>query len=173
MVATLSIEDKELQKLLDKVEKTLGGDVRPIWREFAAYMRTVTDNTFKALRHGGTYRGVSWDYFAPQYTRKTDGVTVPAWGGVPKIVGTGTVKGRKRPTGTRGAAGDSVGQDSGVLRSRAALVTHMGKQRLQLAPQGVSYAGHQDKRRPFLFFTPKDAKQLIKIAVRKLQGMSL
>ena len=175
MVATLSIEDKELQKLLDKVEKTLGGDVRPIWREFAAYMRTVTDNTFKALRHGGTYRGVSWDYFAPQYTRKTDGVTVPAWGGVPKIVGTGTVQGRRRPSGknVRVAAGDSVVQDSGVLRSRAALVTHMGKQKLQLAPQGVKYAAAQNARRPFLFFTPKDAQQLIKIAVRKLQGMSL
>lgn len=173
MVAKLSVDDKELQRLLDKVEKTLGGDVRPIWREFASYMRTVTDNTFRALRHGGTYRGVSWDYFAPQYTRKTDGVTVPAWGGVPKVVGTGTVKGRLRPSGARVSAGDSVVQDLEVLRSRAALVTHMGAKLLRLEPQGVDYAGYQSRRRPFLFFTPKDATELIKIAVRKLEGISL
>ena len=171
MVAKLSIEEKELQKLLDKVEGTLGGDVRPIWREFAAYMRVVTDNTFKALRHGGNYRGVRWDYFAPQYTRKTDGVTVPAWGGVPKLVGTGTVKGRLRPSGARVSAGDSVVQDSGVLRSRAALVVHEGKQLLRLMPQGVSYAFYQERRRPFLFFTPKDAQSLIKIAVRQLSKL--
>jgi hypothetical protein len=171
MVAKLSLESKELERLLDKVEKHLGGDVRPIWREFAQYMRVVTDNTFKRLRHGGTYRGVHWAYFAPQYTRKTDGVTVPAWGGVPKIVGTGTVKGRLRPSGARVSAGDSVVQDSGVLRSRAALVVHEGKQLLRLMPQGVSYAKYQNRRRPFLFFTPKDAEQLIKIAVGKLRTL--
>jgi len=34
---------------------------------------------------GGTYRGETWEGMKDQYTRKTDGVTVPAWGGVPYL----------------------------------------------------------------------------------------
>ena len=169
MVAQISLDDKDLKFLLDKVEDNLGGDARPVFREFAQYMRTVTDNTFRALRHGGTYRGVSWDYFAPQYTRKTDGVTVPAWGGVPKVFGGGTVKPRIRPSGAPVSPGDSIVQDSGTLRSRAALVLKMKPQLLELGPQGVTYAAHQQAMRPFLFFTAKDAKELVNIAIRRLQ----
>jgi hypothetical protein len=32
-----------------------------------------------------TFRGVRWGWFADQYTRKTDGVTVPAYGGVRRL----------------------------------------------------------------------------------------
>jgi len=168
VVAKLRIDTKELQDVLDKVEESLGGDVKPVWREFAQYMRTVTDKTFRALRHGGTYRGVTWKYFAPQYRRKTDGVLVPAAGGVPKIHGKGQVKGRKRPSGKRVKPGDSVMQDNNVLRPRAALVVRMSPKKLTLGPQGVLYAGFQHRLRPFLFFTPKDAQEAVKIAVRRL-----
>ena len=173
MVAKLRIDDKELRVVLDKVEETLGGDVRPVWREFAQYMRTVTDKTFRTLRHGGTYRGVTWAYFAPQYRRKTDGVLVPAAGGVPKIHGGGNVKGRKRPSGARIKPGDSVMQDHNVLRPRAALVVRMTPKKLTLGPQGVLYAGFQHRLRPFLFFTPKDAREVITIAVRRFHGKSV
>ena len=168
----LRIDDKELQKLLKVTEDTLGGDVRPIWREFAQYMRAVTDNTFQALRHGGSHRGVTWKYFSPQYTRKTDGVQVPAWGGVPKVSGKGVVKGRKRPSGARVSSGDSIVQASGVLRSRAALTVKMTKDRLILGPKGVAlqYAGYQQKHRPFLFFTATDARELVNIAVKRLKN---
>ena len=163
----LTLDSKELEFVLGKLEESLGGDVRPVFREFAQYMRTTTDNTFRALRHGGTYRGVTWDYFAPQYTRKTDGVTVPAWGGVPKVKGSGNVKARIRPSGAPVSPGDSIVQDSGVLRSRAALVVQMKPNVLELGPQGVTYAKYQQAMRPFLFFTPKDARELVDIAVRR------
>jgi len=168
MVATIRLDDKKLQLVLDKVENVLGNDIRPVWREFAQYMRTVTDNTFKALRHGGTYRGVQWDYFADQYTRKSDGVTVPAWGGVPKVRGRGVVQGRKRASGARVSAGDSIVQDSMVLRGEAALVLTMSPGRLRMGTN-LSYAKYQARWRPFLFFTEKDAKEVVNIAVRRLQ----
>ena len=169
MISTITLEDKELRNLLDKVEDNLGGDARPVFREFAQYMRTVTDNTFKALRLGGTYRTVAWDYFAPQYTRKSDGVTVPAWGGVPKVRGSGVVKGRKRPSNTRVKAGASVVQDLGTLRANAANVLQITKEKLALGPPNLSYAAAQNEMRPFLFFTPPDATELVNIAVRRLQ----
>jgi hypothetical protein len=34
---------------------------------------------------GGTFRGKVWARIEDQYTRKLDGVTVPAWGGVPRM----------------------------------------------------------------------------------------
>ena len=167
----LSLEDKELQKLLKVLGDDFDRDVRPPFREFAQYMRVTTDNTFQKLRHGGTYRGVSWDYFAPQYTRKTDGVTVPAWGGVPKIRGSGTVKGRLRASANvRVKAGDSIVQDSGTLRARAATVLQMSPTVLRLGPKGtpLKYARYQQKARPFLFFTKYDGKMLVDIAVKQL-----
>ena len=164
----LYIDTDEISKLFDDAEKVFD-DVRPIFREFSLYMRQVTDNTFKKLRHGGSYRGVKWEYFAPQYTRKTDGVTVPAWGGVPKLHGTGTVQGRKRPSGPRVKAGDSVVQDSGTLRARAALVTALKKNRVEMGPQGVAYAAAQAALRPFVFFSiPKDSEALLSIAMKHL-----
>ena len=166
---TLTLEDEGLRKLLDLLEDKLGGDVRPIFREFAQYMRTQTDNTFSALRHGGTFRGVTWDYFAPQYKRKSDGVTVPAWGGVPKVRGSGKVKPRIRPSGQPVRKGDSIVQDNETLRGRAALVLQMKPQLLELGPRGLNYAAAQQSMRPFLFFTNKDANELVQIAIRRLQ----
>ena len=165
----LDVQDEALQKLLKQVDKALSTG-RAVFKEFALYMRQVTDTTFIRNRHGGSYREVSWDYFAPQYTRKTDGVTVPAWGGVAKIHGTGTVKGRKRPSGARIKQGDSVMQDGGTLRARAALTLALGENKIELGPQGVRYAGEQQAMRPFLFFeVPKDSTRLLQIALKHLQ----
>ena len=186
----IEVQDDALQKLLKQVDKALSTG-RAVFKEFALYMRQVTDTTFIQNRHGGSYRGVSWDYFAPQYTRKTDGVTVPAWGGVPKIkagyskytkagkerkkglgkTGGKNVLGRRRPSGARIQKGDSVMQDSGALRARAALTLALGENKIELGPQGVSYAGEQQALRPFLFFeVPKDSTRLLRIALKHLQG---
>lgn len=55
-------------------------------RRFQNYMRTTTYDHFSALGQGGTHRGVTWAYFkSPVYVRKTDGVAVPPWGGVPRL----------------------------------------------------------------------------------------
>lgn len=71
----------------------------------SAYMRKVTGETFRALKWGGTYRGVTWPYFKFQYIRKTDGRVVPAWGGVPKLD-------REKYAGTKGARMSELGSSS-------------------------------------------------------------
>jgi len=165
----LHVQDEAVKKLLKQVDTALGTG-RAVFKEFGVYMRQVTDNTFIKLRHGGSFRGVTWSYFAPQYTRKTDGVTVPAWGGVPKLHGGGTVQGRKRPSGQFVKEGDSIMQDLGTMRSRAALTMFLGNDKIELGPQGVRYAAEQNAMRPFLFFdVPQDANQLLKIALRHLK----
>ena len=143
------------------------GDPTPVFKRFAQYMRVRTDQTFDRLRRGGTFRGVTWDSFAPQYTRK-DGTEVPAQGGVAKVRGKGMVQGRLRPSGQRVAAGDSIMQDTGTMRNRAALVMDQTKRSLTLGPQGVNYAAAQNARRPFLFFTERDDDKLAQFAVDHL-----
>lgn len=152
---TFEVKDKNVREALGELSEKVDG-LRQPFEMFAQYMRVTTDKTFDRLRKGGKFRGVTWRYFAPQYTRKTDGVTVPAWGGVPKLRGRGKVKGRKRPSGARIANGDAVMQDTMTMRSRAALVIHMDKYMARLGPQGVNYAGYQNAMRPFLFFTKRD-----------------
>lgn len=179
----LDVETAEVNKLLGKVKDKLSGGSN-VFRMFAAYMRTVTDNTFRRLRRGGIYRGVKWSYFSNQYTRKTDGVTVPAWGGVPRLKkkklksgkgfykNQGKVKGRLRPSGTRVKQGDSVVQDLGTLRARAALVGYLGDDKVTMGPQGVTYAAAQQRMRPFIFFeVPKDASQLLAFALKEVKSI--
>lgn len=66
------------------------------------YMRKVTGETFRTLRWGGTYRGVTWPYFKFQRIRKTDGKIIPAWGGVPRLD-------REKYAGTKGARMSEMG----------------------------------------------------------------
>lgn len=61
------------------------GDLHKFFTDFSAYMQSVTLRTFQRLGKGGDFRGVHWNGFASQYTRKTDGVTVPAKGGVKRL----------------------------------------------------------------------------------------
>ncbi len=165
----LTLNDEALQKVLNGVEKALGHG-QAIFREFSIYMRQATDNMFQFLGKGGTHRGVTWQGWADQYLQKTTGVTVPAWGGVPKVYGAGSVLGRKRPSGARVDQSSNLMQDWGTLRANAALTTYLGKDLLRMGPQGVSYAGEMQEMRPFLFFQiPKDANVLLQIAVKHLK----
>ena len=154
------VRDEGVRRALEKIGNKPDA-LQPTFRRFAQYMRVQTDNTFEALRLGGRFRGVLWKYFAPQYTRKTDGVTVPAWGGVPKVRGSGLVKGRKRPSGARVRQGDAIMQDTETMRGMAALVVRMDRYMARLGVQGVNYAAAQHKRRPFLFFVQADADELV------------
>jgi hypothetical protein len=165
-----------LEQTAEQVHRGLT-DPRPIFQRFAQYMRVQTDNTFDRLRLGGSYRGVTWTYFIPQYTRKGghkgtgDKSTVPAWGGIAKVRGKGIVKGRQRPSGVRLRKDDSLMQDTGTMRSRAALVMRQDQRTLILGPQGVRYAAAQQAQRPFLFFNlPTDLSVLEKFAVAQLEG---
>ena len=74
-------------------------NLRPMFVDFQSYMQRRTTLMFSRLSRGsGSFRGVSWPWFAPQYTR-ADGTVVPAFGGIPKLNGKGLVKGRKRASG--------------------------------------------------------------------------
>jgi len=56
-------------------------DFTPALEDIRAYHAKVTGEMFRDLAQGGDARGVHWEYFKDQYTRKTDGVTIHAWGG--------------------------------------------------------------------------------------------
>lgn len=100
-------------------------DISPVLRAFHAYMVRQTDLMFEkaggpgSAVAGGEYRGVTWPGFASQYTRK-DGTEVPAWGGVPRADGKGSVKPRLRPSGQPVTPASLLVQDTGRLRQRAA-----------------------------------------------------
>ena len=71
--------------------------------------------------------------------------------------------GRKRPSGARVQKGDSVVQDTGTLRNNATLgVVHITKNKMRIGTN-INYAAAQQKMRPFLFFTKKDAAYLNKL----------
>lgn len=48
-------------------------------------LRTATAQR-PTVGQDGMFRGEHWPALEPQYTRKTDGVVVPVWGGVPRAV---------------------------------------------------------------------------------------
>ena len=145
----------------DELQKR-GDGMQRVFKVFHRYMGVMTDKTFDQNRRGGTWRGVTWKYFAPQYTRK-DGTVIPAWGGVAKGRGKGKVLGRKRPSGARVQKGDSVVQDTGTLRNNATLgVVHITKNKMRIGTN-INYAAAQQKMRPFLFFTKRDAAYLNKL----------
>ena len=116
---------------------------------------------FARLRNGGTHRGVTWRYFADQYTRKADGVTVPAWGGVQRLRGRGTVQGRKRPSGARVKQGDAIMQDTNTLRSRALASVRITRFRLVMG-NNLTYGAAQQAMRPYAFFHLPDDLDMIR-----------
>ena len=120
---------------------------------------------FRRLAHGGIYRGIRWPWFAPQYRRKTDGVLVPAEGGVPRLDGKGVVLGRLRGSGARVDSRSNLLRDTGHLRAAAATVARVhnhGKTLEIITP--VKYAAIQQARRPFTFFTRADVERYNKWA---------
>ncbi len=172
--ATIKVDDHELRERMDQLEAA-GSDLRKIWRRFYQYMRVQTALTWRNLRTGGEFRGVTWKYFAPQYTRKTDGVTVQAWGGVPKIRGSGMVKGRIRRRSLGGgmvrlAQGDALMDSTGTLKAQAAgSVFVMNSNRLRFGTN-LQYARRQAELRPFLFFTRNDRDRLRQMVLEYVEG---
>lgn len=183
----LTIEDAAVQRMIRGV-RVAAQDATAGFREFAQYMRVRTDQTFSRLRLGGTFRGVTWAYFKPQYTRK-DGTVVPAWGGTPRLragrsartasggfrkrgIGRTTTKGvlgRLRPSGKRVKRGDAIMQDTKTMRNRAALVVRLTGNEMVLGPQGTIYAAAQNRMRRFLFFeVPRDSDKLAKIMAKHI-----
>ena len=104
-----------------------------------------------------------------QYTRKTDGVTVPAEGGVARLDGRGVVLGRLRPSGARVDAGSNLLRDPARLSTAVATVKRIrnaGRTLEIITP--VEYAGAQQARRKFTFFTDSDVTLYTKFASEML-----
>lgn len=168
-----------------------GGDYRNPLNKWRAYMIGQTISTFNALRTGGTFRGVTWPYFSPQYRRKTDGVEVPAWGGVPTIgrnswinqrarekrgetakVREGKVKGKRRPSGKRIKHGDALLQDTRTLMRSVTTGLDISETSDVMIRWGsrLKYAEKQQRMRKFLFVTDRDKDVLEKLALDHLEG---
>lgn len=128
------------------------------------FMMQVTVLMFRKLAHGGSDRGVNWPKFANQYVRK-DGTEVPAWGGVPKVRGEGSVKGKLRPSGKRVTSSSLLMQDTGRLRSERLNLQRLTPSSIQFGPT-AAYAGAQHKLRPWSFFTPKEIEKSADAAFR-------
>ena len=113
--------------------------------------------TFARL-YGGpvSFRGAEvWKKIPPQYVRKTDGVEGPPWGGVPRIRAgvkqvasdiatgraiygrharvSGTVKGKKRPSGARVRPSDIVMADTNEARRQFTLTPALAANKLSIA----------------------------------------
>ena len=169
----ITIDDHELRETLQQLKERGADFYFPLLR-FRQYMAVETDSMFSMLSNarggGGSHRGVRWGGFAPQYTRK-DGTVIPAWGGVKKVRGTGVVKGRLRPSGTRVTAASAIMQDTGNLRGKATSVQFRRTNNLLTfgTSPTVRYAADQEAMRPYLFFfTPKDSDVLVEEFTRYL-----
>jgi hypothetical protein len=173
---SVRIDDARVKKLFKRLSAY---ESKKALQEFQQYMRGEVDSMFDALSNAGgsgRHRGVSWPGFADQYTRKTDGVTVPAWGGVPKVRGKGKVKGRRRG-GRRNAEkrvepSSAIMQSTGNLRGKATAHTFRRNRNLLTfgTTPSVKYAAHQAEMRPYLFFVPrKDIAALKKIARQRIR----
>lgn len=189
---TISIRTDKALLAIESTRKRVENAISPesplpklIWKE----MQLRVDSIFQQNRRGGLWRGAAWNYFKDQYTRKTDGVTVPAWGGVPhigqysaisdarraKLKAAGlnfgsltknknkTVLGRLRPSGARVTPLSSIMQDTGELRRGAASVLQVFQGRMAIKADsrvGVRAAA-LSRQRPFLFWYLPDDELMI------------
>ena len=112
----VKIDAQKLLVDLSKLQNRLGNHELAL-RRFQNYMRTTTYDHFSALGQGGTHRGVTWKYFEnPVYVRKTDGVAVPPWGGVPRLARL------KQYRGTTGFRASELGSFSNRNRDRGSSI---------------------------------------------------
>jgi len=123
--STLYVKDAEVRAALARFVKDSSDGRRPLFAFFSWWKLRVAEAWANVKATGGNFRGVAWPAMQPQYTRKTDGVTVPAWGGVPRLARGWRkfrIEGKPGRRGTRNAAGDPIrmrsttGNVSGKLR---------------------------------------------------------
>jgi len=128
----------KLRVRFDRLEQRLRQPVE-FFKRAHAHHRSQTARMFRTLRQGGTFRGVTWPWFADQYTRKTDGVTVPAQGGVKRIRAGRSI--RKRGGGYyKGAAQDIFTRETSGARSTGREGTVRGR----LRPSGKRVTGRSN-----------------------------
>lgn len=166
----ITVDDKDARRAILHIKDTSETPIK-LWKRVHAHQQSVSGLMFRHLKHGGTHRGVSWAWYKAQYVRKTDGVTVPAEGGVDRLDGTGQVQGRLRPSGARIDAQSNLLRDTGLLANAVASVRRIreGGRTLELITP-VKYAGYQQARRPFTFFTDADVRLYAQWAAQEIVG---
>jgi hypothetical protein len=143
----------------------------PFYVNFHAYMVSRILSMFRRLKRGGSYRGETWRWFAPQYRRK-DGTIIPAEGGVPYASGKGRVKGRLRGGGRSDA--DRVTASSSLMRHHGTMANSVlsrvkMRRSVMVMDTPVKYAAYQHGIRPFQFFeTPADTKMASRLYLKYL-----
>jgi hypothetical protein len=125
--------------------------------------------TYRSLYLGPqVYRTKVWREVRPMYIRQ-DGTRIPPWGGVPKVVGRGNVKGRKRARSRRLKSGDIVGRDTGnMFRQWTKPVV---KQRSVTFSVRQLYGRYQEKLRSFAYLTTDDKRIFVSEVGRYLREL--
>lgn len=161
----LVLDDKELQRRLSEFGDEATDGTEPLKLLDIDVKRDMLNELRNAKATGGTVRGEDWAGFADQYTR-ADGTVIPAWGGVPKVRGKGTVKGKKRPSGKPVTQSSLLMQDTGMLRQSAfSRGPDMdGKNTLYLFRKAVSYFKYQHAMRPIAGWAARDMQSYLRIA---------
>lgn len=186
----LRVDDHEVRARLAKVIEA-GADGRVPLTAFYQEVKADMAADWGGIRAagGGSMRGHSWAPMAPQYTRK-DGTVVPAWGGVPRVregfrkrvkgpergksTGermsnvSGTVSGRRRPSGKRVTQTSVINMDTGTLKSEilTSRPNIINRTRLRIGGnfnRASAYAEHvlEDlHRNPLFWALPRDEQRL-------------
>ena len=168
MTVTITMGGNWKQRLNEVGDASADGTI-PL-KQFAAAEKA--DIGLKWARHakaeGGIVRGQRWEGFKPQYTRN-DGTVVPAWGGVAKVRGSGTVQGKKRPSGARVDRSSVLNKDEGhtrqsVISSRPRILR---KQVWELAAQDLTdyaeYIFAIGNRNPLRFDGARSRKRMTRV----------
>lgn len=85
---TLKVNLASVQREFKNVERAIITEAGPqALRVFYAAWKLIVIQAWDKMRasEGGDFRGKNWPRMNDQYTRVTDGATVPWWGGVPRI----------------------------------------------------------------------------------------
>ena len=197
---SISVDLRDVNAALARLGSRATDGRRPLGRFYATFKAECLLALQKVRTPGGNYRGEEFPRLADQYTRKTDGVTVPAEGGVARLrrgfrkatvwasdittrktqrrgVSTGermarvsgNVSGRLRGSGKRIAKNSPQMNDTGeLLRRLFPQRADITRERLRLGADAPAHYRHLAKRRPILFFTPKDQVALNEEAQRYL-----
>jgi hypothetical protein len=199
---TVTIDASDLRADLRALGETLK-DVSPSMRRWGREdFIPATIRTMRAVgvaARGGTDARLQaaglppWRPWAIQYRRKTDGVTVPAWGGVPKAAtlthnapgrrkaknpkvfrGRELVLGRMRRRGQRAKTSDQMLEDTKQMVRGALGAPKAVTPNSITYEASAEYAGHATGAgggRHWLFIAPQDEALLVKQIERQIDAL--
>jgi len=128
---------------------------------------------FQALRSGGEARGVHWDPLKTDWYSRSDGVTVPIYGGVrwmnnPRRKVKGKLRSKNPEGKKRYTMNSALMQSTGMMR--AALISDMRLTELGVSlGTPVKYAAWQNALRPFMFISHEEGAEIASMIARKLR----